>query len=152
MTDQFTKTIRATHSLGLAFLMTVGSMANSGDGIISQQATAHISCYASLDVIVEGNEESFPELNKKRLAHEQRYISTGLSDLNGSKGSFVRNGALYRLGKYAEYRENRQRQMIYCDNPDQFNQCLRMVSTDIKQIDRIAMKFYKRANCELLLK
>jgi len=64
----------------------------------------------------------------------------------------VRNGALYRLGKYAEYRENRQRQMIYCDNPDQFNQCLRMVSTDIKQIDRIAMKFYKRANCELLLK
>ena len=105
-----TKQQWAISFLVLAFLMTFGGVANSG--LISKRATAHISCYASLDVLVEGKEEFFPELNTKRLAHEQKYISIGLSDLQGRQDSFVRNGALYRLGKYAEYRERVQRQKI----------------------------------------
>ena len=133
-----------------AFLLTIGSQV--GAGLISQQATAHISCYASLDVIVEGMEKSFPELNKKRLAHEKKYISTGLNDLKDSQDSFVRNGALYRLGKYAEYREYVQRQKIYCDNPDVYDKCEKSVWSTIAEVNRLAMKFYKMENCELLLR
>ena len=151
MTKHLSKPIRATHFLAVAFLMAVGSMANSGDGLISKQATAHISCYASLDVIVEGKEEAFPELNTKRLAHEQEYISTGLSDLQGRQDSFVRNGSLYRLGKYAEFREWVQRQKIYCDNPNLLDQCESIVWSTIEQVNRLALKFYRMENCELLL-
>ena len=136
--------------LVLAFLMTFGGVANSG--LISKRATAHISCYASLHVLVEGNEESFPELNKKRLAHEQKYISTGLSDLQGRQDSFVRNGALYRLGKYAEHRERVQRQKIYCDNPNVYDHCESIVWSTIEEVNRLALKFYRMENCELLLK
>jgi hypothetical protein len=150
MTSHLTKPMQAIHFLILAFLMTFGGVANSG--LISKRATAHISCYASLHVVVEGKEESFPELNKKRLAHEQKYISTGLSDLQGRQDSFVRNGALYRLGKYAEYRERVQRQKIYCDNPNVYDHCESIVWSTIEEVNRLALKFYRMENCELLLK
>ena len=143
------------HSILTALMIIIPTCASAGS--ISKEAQAHMACFSYLEIRL-GTwelENANPTINAKRLAHENNYIKIGRADLKDSAGDRdgkLRNGVMYFLGKYAEYAEELHRQRVYCDNHDQWDQCPRLVWANLEQIERAAMKFYKRANCELLLK
>ena len=119
---------------------------------ISDAATAHIRCYSSLFVMIEGEEDAYPDLASQQLEHERLYINQGLIDLKDRTDNFIRNGIMYRLGRYAEHQERLQKQRIYCDDPDLYGECKSLVWRSVPQIIAAARKFYQRENCGLLLK
>jgi hypothetical protein len=127
--------------------------------MISNEAKAHIACYAALDLIFEGSDPPYTvhpysdALAHQMLEHERKYIEVGLDDLKNRQDTWVRNGLLYRLGKYAQYLEEVQKARIYCDDPRVY-ECapVELEWRTVEQIVAAAFRTYQRNNCELLLK
>ena len=127
--------------------------------MISKEAQAHIACYAALDLIFDGSAPPYTEyprsdaLARQMLEHEKKYIDVGLNDLKNRHDTWVRNGLLYRLGKYAQYAEEVQKARIYCDDLKVY-ECPagKLAWRTVEQIYAAAFRTYQRNNCELLLK
>ena len=126
-------------------------MASPAHTQVSDQATAHVKCFANLSqaLFTDAQRKENPRLEAQRREHERQFVKIGRKDLAGADFEF---GVDHYLGGYEQRVYDSQIQKLYCDNPSQYGHCDTWASTDTSTLSKIGMKFYKRENCELLLK
>ena len=118
---------------------------------VSDEATAHVMCFANLSqALFTGTQrKENPRLEAQRQEHERRFVNMGRKDLAGADLEF---GVDHFLGGYEQRVYDSQVQKLYCNNPSHLGHCDNWVSSDVSVLSRIGMRFYKRENCELLLR
>jgi len=118
---------------------------------VSDEATAHVKCFANLSqaLFTGAQRNENPRLEAQRQEHERQFVTIGRKDLAGADFEF---GVDHYLGGYQQRVYDSQSQKLYCDNPSQYGHCDTWASRDTSILSRIGMKFYKRENCELLLR
>lgn len=133
--------------LAVSFLV----IASPAQTQVSDEATAHVKCFANLSPALRtgAQRKENPRLEAQRQEHERQFVKIGRKDLAGADFEF---GMDHFLGGYEQRVFDSQVQKLYCDNPSHFGHCDTKVSSDINVLSRIGMKFYKRENCELLLR
>lgn len=154
----FTDGLSSIKATAMLLVLLALPFAASAADSISKKAQAHIACYALLDMIFDDfgggprTPDAFPDaLGDQRIEHERRYIEIGLDDLESRQDTWVRNGLLYRLGKFAQEMEDLERARIYCDDPN-VRECPagELKWRTVEQIERAAFRSYQRRNCEFL--
>ncbi|MDA9185849.1 hypothetical protein N9O40_00850 [Planktomarina sp.] len=133
----------------LAFLVMLSS------SVAAQQSTlanAHIKCFANMTrylFTVEMRKEN-PVLEQQRQRHEELSVEIGRKELNGSNFKF---GVDYHLGSVREMVWGYQDIKLNCDDADAKSCDYEDWAThSVEEMSAIALKFYKRENCKLLLK
>ena len=118
---------------------------------VSDEATAHVKCFANLSqaLFTGAQRKENPRLETQRQEHERQFVKIGRKDLAGADFEF---GVDHYLGGYQQRVYDNQIQKLYCDNPSHYGNCNTWTSTDTSILSKIGMKFYKRENCELLLR
>ena len=132
----------------LAFLM---SLSTQGNAQISEEARAHIKCFANLTLglFTPEMQKANPSLERQRQMHEELFMQIGRRNLKGSNFKF---GVDHYLGGYEQRVFDGQTDKLRCDNPSHYGPCTDWLTKSEELLSAIGMKFYERENCRILLK
>ena len=107
---------------------------------VSDEARAHIKCFASLTqgLFMPEMKKANSSLERQRQRHEELFIQIGRQNLKGSNFKF---GIDHYLGGYEQRVFDSQIAKIQCDNPNPSVQCTDWVTKPEKLLSAIGMKF-----------
>ena len=132
----------------VAFLM---CLSTQGNAQVSDEATAHIKCFANLaqGLFTAEMRKANPSLERQRQRHEELFMQIGRQNLKGSNFKF---GVDHYLGGYEQRVFDGQTDKLRCDNPNHYGPCNDWLTKSEELLSAIGMKFYERENCGILLK
>ena len=132
----------------VAFLM---SLSTQGNAQVSEEARAHIKCFANLTqgLFTPEMRKANPSLERQRQMHEELFMQIGRRNLKGSNFKF---GVDHYLGGYEQRVFDGQTDKLKCDNPSHYGPCIDWHTKSEELLSAIGMKFYERENCRILLK
>ena len=132
----------------LAFLM---SLSTQGNAQVSEEARAHIKCFANLTqgLFTPEMQKANPSLERQRQKHEELFMQIGRRNLKGANFKF---GVDHYLGGYEQRVFDGQTDKLRCDNPSHYGPCTDWLTKSEELLSAIGMKFYERENCGLLVK
>ena len=132
----------------LAFLL---GLSTQGNAQVSDEARAHIKCFANLTqgLFTVEMRKANPSLERQRQMHEELFIQIGRRNLKGSNFKF---GVDHYLGGYEQRVFDGQTDKLRCDNPSHYGPCTDWLTKSEELLSAIGMKFYERENCRILLK
>ena len=132
----------------LAFLM---CLSTQGNAQVSDEARAHIKCFANLTqgLFTVEMRKANPSLERQRQRHEELFMHIGRQNLKGSNFKF---GVDHYLGGYEQRVFDGQTDKLRCDNPNHYGPCADWLTKSEVLLSSIGMKFYERENCRILLK
>ena len=132
----------------VAFLM---CLSTQGNAQVSDEARAHIKCFANLTqgLFTVEMRKANPSLERQRQRHEELFMQIGRQNLKVSNFKF---GVDHYLGGYQQRVFDGQTDKLNCDNPNHYGPCTDWVTNSVELLSAIGMKFYERENCRILLK
>ena len=132
----------------LAFLM---SLSTQGNAQVSEEARAHIKCFANLTqgLFTPEMQKANPSLERQRQMHEELFMQIGRRNLKGANFKF---GVDHYLGGYEQRVFDGQTDKLRCDNPNHYGPCTDWLTKSEELLSAIGIKFYERENCRILLK
>lgn len=132
----------------IALLM---SLSTQGNAQVSEEARAHIKCFANLTqgLFTPEMRKANPSLERQRQMHEELFMQIGRRNLKGSNFKF---GVDHYLGGYEQRVFDGQTDKLRCDNPSHYGPCTDWLTKSEELLSAIGMKFYERENCRILLK
>ena len=132
----------------IAFLM---CLSTQGNAQVSDEARAHIKCFANLSqgLFTVEMRKANPSLERQRQRHEELFMQISRQNLIGSNFKF---GVDHYLGGYQQRVYDGQTDKLLCDNPSHYGPCTDWVTNSVELLSAIGMKFYERENCGLLIK
>jgi hypothetical protein len=127
------------------------SLSTQGNAQISEEARAHIKCFANLTqgLFTPEMQKANPSLERQRQKHEELFMQIGRRNLKGASFKF---GVDHYLGGYEQRVFDGQTDKLRCDNPSHYGPCTDWLTKSEELLSAIGMKFYERENCRLLLK
>ena len=139
----------------LFILLGTQSFANTAEILMKvNEMDAHIKCFANLSKASLGATKTELEaLRSKQEAHENIALKLG-RELKKKSSEDLRHGIDYYLGGYVQRVTDGQYDKILCNDPMHIGTCpvKKWLYLSNETVALHAMNFYKRENCEILLK
>ena len=139
----------------LLILFSTQSFANTTEILMKvDEMNAHIKCFANLSKASLGaTKTELKALRTKQEAHEDIALTLGRAVMKKSPEDF-RHGIDYYLGGYFQRVTDGQYDKILCNDPTHIGACpiKKWLYLSNEAVALYAMNFYKRENCEILLK
>ena len=139
----------------LFILLGTQSFANTAEILMKvNEMDANIKCFANLSKASLGATKTELEaLRSKQEAHEDIALKLG-RELKKKSSEDFRHGIDYYLGGYVQRVTDGQYDKILCNDPMHIGTCpvKKWLYLSNETVALHAMNFYKRENCEILLK
>lgn len=118
----------------------------------ASEARAQIKCFANLSyhLFDDGLRKKYPQLARDMQKHLQLGYEAGKREFRNASYDISLD---FYLGGYVERVYKVQTAKIQCNNPNHYQDyCAVWSSTSTQALSQIALKFYERENCKLLLR